>query len=167
MGVFRISASDLGWINGAEDDPQDLCLHGRVRVQIGDAVLEDEGTLSATALYLLKTLTEEKIMAPHDIQMIPCCGHTILPDEAGENVIILGCDTGTDWTTRHENGMIRIELPDGRAETIDPAAYRAEVFRFADEIEAFYNACAAKTFGDDSEHCAYATFWREWRRRRG
>ena len=167
MSVFKISADGLQWMGGAEDDPQDLCLHGRVCVQIGETVLEDECTVSAAALYLLKTLTEDKIMAPHDIQMLPCCGHTILPDEAGENVIILGCDTGTDWTTRHTGGMIRIELPSGRTELIDPTAYRDEVFRFADRIEAFYNACAPKTFEDDSEREAYAAFWREWRRRRG
>ena len=166
MSVFSISVSELCWINGAKDDPQDLCLHGRVTAQIGDVILQDEGTVSATALYLLKTLTEDKIMSPYDIQMIPCCGHTILPDEAGENVIILGCDTGTDWSTSHAGGMIRIELPSGKTELIDSAVYRDEVFRFADRIEAFYNACAPKMFDDDSEREGYAAFWNEWRRRR-
>ncbi len=167
MGIFRISAGDLQWIDGARDNPQDLCLHGRVMVQIGETVLEDCGTVSATALYLLKTLTEDKTISPHEIQMIPCCGHTILPDEAGENVIILGCDTGTDWSTRHEGGMIRIDLPSGETEFVRLDDYRGEVFRFADKIEAFYSACTPKTFEDDSEREAYAAFWREWRHRRG
>lgn len=28
MGIFKIEAENLGWINGAKDDPNDLCLHG-------------------------------------------------------------------------------------------------------------------------------------------
>ena len=71
MGIFKIKADKFEWIGGAADDPQDLCLHGHVTVQFGDTVLEDIGTVSATALYLLKTLTEDKVMAYHDIQMIP------------------------------------------------------------------------------------------------
>ena len=57
MGIFKIDVNGFRWINGPEDDPQDLCLHGHVTVRIGDTVLEDDGTVSATALYLLKTLT--------------------------------------------------------------------------------------------------------------
>lgn len=55
MGIFKIDVTDLQWINGPEDDPQDLCLHGHVTARIGDTILEDDGTVSATALYLLKT----------------------------------------------------------------------------------------------------------------
>ena len=61
MGVFRISASNFEWIGGTNDDPQDLCLHGFVRAQFGETVLEKAGTVSATALYLLKTLTEDNL----------------------------------------------------------------------------------------------------------
>ena len=59
MGIFKIKADRFEWIGGVADDPQDLCLHGRVTVQFGDTVVEDTGTVSATALYLLKTLTED------------------------------------------------------------------------------------------------------------
>lgn len=61
MGIFKIKADKFEWIGGAADDPQDLCLHGHVTVQFGDTTLEDTGTVSATALYLLKTLTEDII----------------------------------------------------------------------------------------------------------
>lgn len=53
MGVFKISVDNFKWINGEADDPNDLCLHGHVSVQIGSSLLEDTGTVSATALYLL------------------------------------------------------------------------------------------------------------------
>ena len=71
MGIFKIKADKFEWIGGAADDPQDRCLHGHVTAQFGDTVLENLGTVSETALYLLKSLTEDKIMAHHDIQMIP------------------------------------------------------------------------------------------------
>ena len=114
MGVFRIKADNFEWIGGAADDPQDLCLHGHVTVQFGDTVLEDTGTVSATALYLLKTLTNDKLMAEDNIQMIPCCGHTLIANDDLTEVAISGCDTGTDWTTIHEGNAVRFILPPGR-----------------------------------------------------
>lgn len=35
MGVFKIDAYRLYWINGADDDPDDLCLHGHAVAYIG------------------------------------------------------------------------------------------------------------------------------------
>ena len=96
MGVFKIKADKFEWIGGAADDPQDRCLHGHVTAQFGDTVLEDCGTVSATALYLLKTLSEDKIMKPYDIQMIPCCGHFLIANKDLTEVEISSCDTGTD-----------------------------------------------------------------------
>ena len=62
MNEFSISANNLCWINGKKDDPEDLCLHGCVKVKIGNEIFEYDATVSATALYLLKTITEEYIM---------------------------------------------------------------------------------------------------------
>ena len=63
LGVFSIDVCEFTWICGPEDDPEDLCLHGHVTVQIGKTTMEYDGTVSATALYLLKTLTEDKVMS--------------------------------------------------------------------------------------------------------
>ena len=60
--MFKIDADQFYWICGPEDDPEDLCLHGHVMVQIGKTVMEYDGTVSATALYLLKTLTEDMLI---------------------------------------------------------------------------------------------------------
>lgn len=40
MGVFSISATDLCWIDGSKDNPEDYCLHGHTIVIIGDRKLE-------------------------------------------------------------------------------------------------------------------------------
>ena len=114
MGIFQIEVESLTWIDGSADDPQDLCLHGHVRVQIGQRVLEDDATVSATALYLLKTLTEDKRMEPHSIQMLPCCGFFMIANKERTEVEIIGCDNGTDWSVIHQDGKIRLILPTGR-----------------------------------------------------
>ena len=110
---FQIKADSFLWIGGVEDDPQDLCLHAHVTVRIGDRILEDNGTVSATALYLLKSLTEDKIMSPNDIQMIPFCGHFWIANEDLSQVTIIGCDQGTDWSIIHEGDRVRLVLADG------------------------------------------------------
>lgn len=167
MEIFKIDVDEFEWIGGAKDDPQDLCLHGRVTVHIGDTVLEDIGTVSATALYLLKTLTEDKVMACHDIQMIPCCGHFLIANEDLTEVQISSCDTGTDWTTLHDGDCIKIILPSGQEEKVSLADYKEEVFRFADKVEAFYNSCTPKEIPEDEfRRNGYIAFWNEWHRRR-
>ena len=166
MGIFKIDVNDFRWINGPEDDPQDLCLHGHVTVRIGDTVLEDDGTVSATALYLLKTLTENKIMAEFDIQMIPCCGYVLFANKELTEVMISGCPNGTDWSTLHEGDAIRLILPSGQEEVLGLPAYREEVLRFAEKVEAFYNSCAPKElFANEYDRNGYIAFWNEWHRR--
>lgn len=62
MGTFTIDIENFEWNNGKKDDPEDLCLHGNVVAYIGKVKLEYNATVSATALYLLKTLTENHII---------------------------------------------------------------------------------------------------------
>ena len=166
MQGFEIEATRLAWINGAEDDPTDLCLHGFARARIGARGLEYDATVSATALYLLKTLTEDHILHA-DNQMLPCCGSFMIPDAGLNNVKIVGCDHGIDWSVLHEGERVRLVLEDGYEASVPLAAYRAEVCRFADEIEAFYEACSPKQMPEDKfEQDGYTAFWNEWHRRR-
>jgi len=163
MGVFRISASNFEWIGGTNDDPQDLCLHGFVRAQFGETVLEQAGTVSATALYLLKTLTDDKIMSDHDIQMIPCCGHFFIAHEGLQEVTILGCDIGADWTTIHDGDTVCLRLPSGQEERVSLSDYRREVLMFADAVKHFYDSCSPKELPTDEFHRnGYLAFWNEW-----
>ncbi len=168
MGTFKIDADNFSWITGEADDPQDLCLHGHVTVQIGDTVLEDMGTVSATALYLLKTLTEDKVMAEYDIRMIPCCGHFLIANKELTEVEISSCDTGTDWSTIHDGDCVKIVLPSGQTEIIELAEYRDEVLRFVDKVESYYQSCTPKVLPEDEfARNGYIAFWNEWHRRRG
>ena len=165
MGFF-INATNMEWIDGSKDNPEDLCLHGYVTVNIGNQKLETYATISATALYLLKSLTENHIIN-EDNQMLPCCGHSFLPNKTLDNVTICGCPNGVDWTIIHNEDNVIIELEDGTKESIFINDYKSEVFRFVDMIEKFYNSCSPKVLPEDKfEKEGYIAFWNEWRRRR-
>lgn len=166
MGRFQIDAAGLTWLGGMPDDPQDLRLHGCVTAVIGEQTFTCGATVSAAALYLLKSLTEEH-RSGEGLQMLPCCGFSLYADDARENVTIIGCKNGIDWTVLHEGDAVRL-IPDGGEETVVPLReYRAEVERFADKIEAFYLSCTPKALPEDVlARVGYVTFWKEWRRRR-
>lgn len=166
MAKFLIDATELCWIDGSTDNPEDLCLHGHAIAYIGEEKLEYDCTVSATALYLLKTLTENHIIH-EDNQMLPCCGHFYIPDAKLENVIISGCDNGIDWTVKHSGKDVVLTLENGREEIIPLAAYKQEVYRFADKIEEYYKSCSPKKIPEDSfSRDGYVAFWNEWHRRR-
>ena len=105
-------------------------------------------------------------MAGENNQMIPCCGHTLLPNEDLTEVVIIGCPNGIDWTAEQVNGGVKITTESGKETFVPMDVYRAEVFRFADRVEAFYNLCAPKKPYDEFERKGYTAFWNEWHRRR-
>ena len=163
---FSIDAENLYWIDGSADDPEDLCLHGLAMACIGGERLEYDCTVSATALYLLKTLTEDHIIH-EDIQMLPCCGHFYVPDNALENVYISGCGNGIDWTVKHNGRNVILISESGTETTVSLEEYRQEVYRFADKIERYYQSCSPKILPDDPfTRDGYTAFWNEWHRRR-
>lgn len=164
MTKFHMDATDLAWLEGIEDSDQ--CLHGHGIAVIGERRLEYDCTVSATGLQLLKSLTEDHIIY-EDNQMLPCCGHFLIPDEAGENVCICGCPNGIDWTVRHIPGAVELILEDGYAVTVPMAQYRREVLAFVQKIEDFYNAAPPRPVPeDDFNRRGWQTFWQEWHRRK-
>ena len=166
MGIFKIKADGFEWICGDADDPKDLCLHGHVTAQFGDTILQDYGTVSATALYLLKTLREDSMIEDHTVQMIPCCGHFVIPNEDLTEVVISGCNNGTDWSTVHEGDCVRLILPTGQEEVVSLQDYLCEVLAFAEEVKRFYDACTPKEVPEDEfDRNGYIAFWNEWERR--
>ena len=165
MGKFSIYATEMKWMDET-DETEDLCLHGHAVVCIGKKKLEYDAAISATALYLLKTLTENHIMRT-DNQLLPCCGFSLFPNETLDNVVILGCDNEIDWSVVHDGDTVILELEDGTRETISIDEYKKEVFKFADTVETFYKSCASKKMPKDKvDRDGYIAFWNEWHRRR-
>lgn len=165
--MFRIEISSKGWINGPDDDPDDLCLHGLVKAYIGNEVLECGCAISAMVLRLLKTLSEDHIATKNEQQMMPCCGYFIIPNETLDNVKIHGCAYGVDWSVYHEEGRIRIVTESGKETFLDKSEYEKEVYRVTDEIEMYYMQCKPKNLPENAfDRNGYIAFWNEWHRRR-
>ena len=166
MSNFKITAEDLTWLDDPVNDPQDHCLHGHAVAQIGERTVEYTCTVSATALYLLKTLTEDHAIG-QDNQLLPCCGHFLIASEDLMNTTIIGCDYGEDWSVEHSGEQVILTLKDGYQVSVPIDEYRAEVYRFADKIEAYYNSCPPREdHTDEFKRNGYIAFWNEWHRRR-
>lgn len=166
--MFKIDADNFHWIKNNGDDPTDICLHGSAKAEIGDEKLEYKTcTVSSTALYLLKSLTQNHIIYKEN-QMLPCCGHSLFINKDGKTVEVMGCPNGVDWSVIHEDGKIKLVTETGNEVYVDFEEYQREVFAFADKVEGFYNSCKPKDLSgyDDYDKRAYALFWQEWHRRR-
>ena len=112
-------------------------------------MIEDLGTVSSTALYLLKTLTEDKLMSYNDIQMVPCCGHFLIANNDLTSVTIIGCDKGMDWSTVHtENGKKMLEEREKIAE-------EETLFRLSPESQQIFDTAKEK-FGSVDYTISYA-----------
>lgn len=165
----------LRWIQGAADDPEDICAHGDVEFRIGDDSLINpihgrDLTTSAAALYLLRTLaTPHTKDAPVGDHMFPCCGFSMydIPDQ--DDVAICGCPSGEDLEVLHTidgNGVV-IRTTDGREWLVSWPEWRTAVFEFADKVSDFYAACSPKQPHDEEDAKGFSKFKAEWERRRG
>lgn len=166
---FDIKILDLYWLDKTKDDPDDLCLHGDVYVKIGEEVIVDKYscTVSSTGLYLLKSLENDHIIGENSNQMLPCCGFFIITNEKDDNVDIIGCPHGIDWTVLHSGDYIKLITQKGTEVTVKLNSYREVVYRFVDVIKEFYKKSTPKNMtGDSFDIIGYIKFWDEWDRRR-
>lgn len=165
---FSIKILDLYWINREKDNPEDLCLHGDVNVKIDEEVVAEKYScaVSSTALYLLKSLKLDHIIGEEN-QILPCCGHFIIPNDTDDTVEISGCSNGIDWSILHIGGYVRLVTEKGNEVSITLDDYTETVFNFVDKIEEFYKKCQEKIIPTDSfDRDGYIKFWKEWNNRR-
>ena len=170
MEPFTLRLLRLQWLAGTPPET-DLCAHGQVAVRLGNGVLSDETdtwTVSAAALFLLRTLTTDHTAArPVWDQLLPCCGFTMWPDATSGDVLVLGCPRGVDWWVEHHGPHVQLTAPGGEPVLVPFGEYLAQVLAFADQVEAFYQISAPKHVPDDAlDAQGYALFWAEWHRRR-
>jgi len=164
--MFTIEIKKFYWIKKEDDDPDDLCLHGDVSLIIGNEFFEYSCTVSASALYLLKTLTENHVIHQNN-QMLPCCGYFLIPNDTDDTVEISGCSNGIDWTVIHCNGGVELVTEAGNKSYVTIEDYKKIVFDFVDKVQAHYEKCKPKNLpSDDFTKRGYIAFWNEWKRRR-
>lgn len=164
---------NLRWVQGALDDPKDLCAHGDVEFRIdGETLLEPndrELTMSAASLYLLRTLSVPHTMAaPIGDHLFPCCGFAMWDVPGQEDAAVCGCPNGEDFEVLHDvNGSgVVVHSTDGRQWTVGWSEWREAVFAFADKVSELYAASSPKepSYEDSS---GFEKFKMEWKRRRG
>ena len=162
-GKFSIDLKQMYWINGNPDDPYDLCLHGDVTAVIDDEYLECSATVSAAALYLLRSLTEDHVVDTSG-HLLPCCGNSMFADiETTGTVHILGCCYGMDWSVIHSNEEVELSTKCGKRAKISLFEYVEIVLQFVDKVEKFYQSCSPKCLPDDEfSKAGYNAFWNEW-----
>ncbi|HSM93533.1 MAG TPA: hypothetical protein VLT47_11665 [Anaeromyxobacteraceae bacterium] len=164
----------LSWIKGAADDPADLCAHGHVEFRVEEHVLIDpatgpEVTVSAAALYLLRTLSKAHTKAePVGEQLFPCCGFAMYDIAGQDDVLVVGCPSGLDFEILHAENetVIVVRAGDGREFRVAWSAWVEAVYRFCDLVAEFYAKSSPKKPSAD-DVVGFTRFTAEWRRRRG
>ena len=159
--IFQIDVDSMEWIDGTKDNAEDLCLHGSVSVQMGDYKNRVDCTVSAAALYLLKTLSRNH-EEDKEIQLLPCCGHAIISKEADENGeicdVLPGCDYGLDWSVMHDGDFVRLIVAGEEKAVVPFEQYKMQVFQFADKVSAFYDSAPPRYIHNDFKDLDYKGF---------
>ncbi len=163
---FEVTANNFHWIDGSLDNPEDLCLHGDVTVLIGGESLSYECCVSASAIQMLKSLTENHKITKTGEQMLPCCGHFMIPNETLDSVNNMGCINGIDYSVKRNKKNIVIKTENENEYIVPMDDYTSEVLKFAHLVEEYYKNSTPKVLPHDEwERNGYLAFWREWERR--
>ncbi len=162
---FSLTLTDLHWLTDGEEATHDCCLHGTVELMLSGTEIRQQATVSAMALFLLRSLTEDRPYPSDENQLIPCCGFFIIPQEEGEGAYVLGCSNGIDLEIEHRDGMVYLNLPGVSDALVPYEDYRRVVLSFVEQVEAFYAASEKKTL-DATDREGWMTFQREWNRRK-
>lgn len=159
---FEIRVKKLYWIDESEDYKEDLCLHGDLEIKINDQVVQYSPTVSVTGLRLLRSLFKDH-QKDNGKHLFPCCGNTMIANEKGNRVEIIGCNQGLDWSIKHEDGLVTIEADENLKTTYYYLQYKREVLNFIKQIEDFYKEKGQRILLENEiDKEGYLAFWKEW-----
>lgn len=144
-----------------------MCSHGLVYARIGTEVISNEKsgswTTTSSALYLMRTLEQDCEPGQFSNQLLPCCGHELIPNEEGQNhVVIVGCPVGVDWSIKHLEGEVLLTSEKGTKGKLPFCVYRDMIIDYANRVEAFYGDLGKKVI-DDYDQDGFRQFWAEWK----
>jgi hypothetical protein len=149
----------------------DLCAHGGVKICVNEIVISDgtdtEWTVSASALYLLRTIKQDHTKEhPVCENLIPHCGFAMFAPSKGDDVIIIECPNGINFEVKHIDDEVVLINQKNEQMKITTGEWKQAVFQFADAVENFYQSSQPKQPERDDNHEGYKAFWAEWKRRR-
>ena len=162
--MICLTVSNFYWLGDTpEQQCTDLCAHGHLRFAFPGIVLEDDCTVSASAMQFLRTLTEDHIAKYDDEQMMPCCGHFMIPSDDKTRVTITGCPNGTDFDVLHRGDSVIIRTKTAEY-PLDPSEYPTAVLALVEQVEAFYQESPLRALDthDQFSRDGYDAFWHEW-----
>lgn len=169
--MITLTPTRLHWIkDDGVDDPYDLCAHSPIRFEIDSETLvapeDGDATVSAAALYLLRTLERDHTRErPVGDQLFPCCGHAMY-DTGDADVVICGCPNGSNVFITRNTDCIRLATQDGRIYSVSVDDWRHATNDFSDVVRQFYDNSLPKTPSSDEESQGFAKMMAEWNRRR-
>lgn len=164
----------MRWITENDESAADICVHGDVEFEVNGEVLVEPAkaenlTVSAAALYLMRTLTASHTReAPLCELLFPCCGRAMWDIEGQCDVLITGCGSGEDFEIRHQqdgSGVV-IRAHDGREWSVGTEEWQVAVMAFADSVAEFYSRHPRRKPSTEDKP-GFAKFLSEWERRRG
>ncbi len=162
---MELYATDLHFMGESEQDSlYDVCVHGKVFLKIGDEILSDgqiEWCVSASAYHFLRTLFQDRLLDTEN-QIIPCCGHFLMPSEDKTTITIIGCPNGIDFSVSHENENIIIRTRDNKTFTVCFEEYAYAVLTYAKQIDDFYKQNPPRRFQDEFDKNGFSAFCNEW-----
>jgi hypothetical protein len=168
--MITLRPTNLHWIDSI-NDAADLCAHSGVDFRIGDSILvkpsDGDWTVSAAALYLLRTLSQRHTkQQPITEYLFPCCGNGIFEIEGQDDVQIVGCNSGIDFEVSRMDDAVILRADDGTQHRIAFSDWKKAVCEFSDSVQAFYAASSPKEPEDAWEQRSFRKFLSEWSRRR-
>ncbi len=165
---FELNILRQHWIKDDDkDDKQDLCSHGEIFIRIADEIISDKKSgswcLTASGLFLLRTLSKNHKIGDLENFLIPCCGHFIIPNEKEKCISILGCNKGLDWNIEHIDNNVKLSTEKGTTIKISFLQYKSIILKFIREIEEFYGNPNEKQVPNEKFDIEmFEEFWREW-----
>ncbi len=168
--MIKLHAQSLTWLNTTEDCPVDLCAHGTVYFAIDDLEFvvpgDGEWTLSASAIYLLRTLERDHTSIDQvGEHLFPCCGNGMYDVEESANVVIVGCCNGVDLSVVHRDCLVTITSAARESRSVTELQWANAVYHFSKSVRQFYDSSATKMPGDDHQRQGFEKMMKEWDRR--
>ena len=164
---MEIDIRNLKFLGKNEKEKQyDLCVHGNVIFEINGTQIcssVEEYCVSAFAYRLLKTLNSDHNISKEG-QIIPCCGHEMIPSKDNTSVNILDCPFGIDFDVIHQDQLILIKF-DNKEFTIEFNVWKNAVFKITEKVEEFYRSNKPRLFYKKLkkyEMQSFSAFITEW-----
>jgi hypothetical protein len=163
--IFELHILDIHWVNDIIDN-EDLCVHGKMFVKIDNEIISDDNsgdwTLTATGLYLLRSLNKNYEPYMYNNFLLPCCAFDFWLDDNNQ-VFFMGCINGIDFIIEHhENNIVKIRSLNGAEAIINKSKFSDIVYKFTSEIEIFYKNKEKKVNKENKK--GYKVFWDEWKK---